>query len=92
MSIAASVRDVLDDLRHKQTVVIPERYERLDPGLVQPRRTHQPDCVNAVRSDHHQTPFAQNDGIRDRIVRVDRLLRPMVKLRVNLLFSHTHAI
>lgn len=72
------MRYVLGDLRCEQAVVIPERNEQLDPGLVQPRRAHQPDRVDAVRYGHHRAPFAQNDGIHGRAVRAVGLLRHMV--------------
>lgn len=73
------MRYVLGDMRREQTVTVPERNEQLDPGLVQSRRTHQPDRVDVVRHGHHQAPFARNDEIRSRAVRVVRFIRRMVK-------------
>jgi len=72
------VRYVLGDMRGEQAAVVPERNEQLDPGLVQPRRAHQPDRVDAVRHGHRRAPFAQNHGIHGRAVRGVRLIRRVV--------------
>lgn len=75
---------VLGDLCGEQAAVVPERNERLDTGLVQSRRAHQPYRFDAVRRGHHRAPSAQNDGIHRRTLRTFRILRHIVRQSDNI--------